>query len=141
MRVPLCYNRHNRFAQHGWMPASTADDCAVMAKKMGIYMLNPIKTIFMNSLKIIIAPIVFLSIVTCFSQFKSIGELGRLGAKVMGMYCLTTVIAIGLGIALFFLFQPGERGFALSEDIKHNHWVFCTYDTRNQLGVHFLPYP
>ena len=80
--------------------------------------LTPIKTIFMNSLKIIIAPIVFLSIVTCFSQFKSIGELGRLGAKVMGMYCLTTVIAICLGIGLFFLFQPGERGFALSGNIE-----------------------
>ena len=24
---------------------------------------------------------------------------------------------------------------------KHNHWVFCTYDTRNQLGTHFLPCP
>ena len=27
------------------------------------------------------------------------------------------------------------------EAFNHNHWVFCTYDTRNQLGTHFLPCP
>lgn len=43
------------------------------------YLLNPVKTIFMNSLKIIIAPVVFFSIVTCISQFNSILENMRFG--------------------------------------------------------------
>ncbi len=81
------------------------------------YVLEPIKTIFMNSLKIIIGPIVFLSIVTCFSQFKSIGELGRIGVKVMGMYLLTTIFAIILGIGFFTIFQPGSWGFALTGEL------------------------
>ncbi len=68
----------------------------------------------MNSLKIIVAPVVFFSIVTCMSQFNSIRELGHLGAKVMGMYLLTTVIAVDLGIGMSLLIQPGEWGFALS---------------------------
>ena len=62
------------------------------------YLLNPVKTMFMNALKIVIAPVIFFSIVTCISQFHSLSELGRLGAKVMGMYLLTTVIAVSLGI-------------------------------------------
>lgn len=82
------------------------------------YLLNPVKTIFMNSLKIIIAPVVFFSIVTCISQFNSILELGRLGAKVMGMYLLTTVIAVLLGIGMALLIQPGAWGFALSGSVK-----------------------
>ena len=77
------------------------------------YVLGPVKTIFMNSLKIIIGPIVFFSIVTCFSQFKSIEELGRIGIKVMGMYLLTTIFAIILGIGSFAIFQPGSWGFVL----------------------------
>ena len=78
------------------------------------YLLSPVKTMFMNGLKIVIAPVVFFSIVTCFSQFNSLAELGRLGAKVMGMYLLTTVIAVSLGIGITVLIQPGEWGFALS---------------------------
>ena len=81
------------------------------------YVLGPVKTIFMNSLKIIIGPIVFLSIVTCFSQFKSIEELGRIGIKVMGMYLLTTIFAIILGIGSFAIFQPGSWGFVLRGEL------------------------
>ena len=78
------------------------------------YALNPIHTVFMNALKIIIAPVVFFSIVTCFSQFNNLSELGKVGAKVIGMYLLTTVIAVALSIGVFNAVQPGEFGFALS---------------------------
>ena len=37
-------------------------------------------------------------------------ELGKIGAKVMGWYLLTTVLAIGVGAAIFFLFKPGTPG-------------------------------
>ncbi len=50
------------------------------------YLLVPFKTMFMNSLKIVIAPVVFFSIVSCVSGFKDLSELGRIGLKVMGMY-------------------------------------------------------
>ena len=90
----------------------------VVSDRLCEYALDPIKTIFLNALKIIVAPIVFLSIVTCFSQYKSVRELGRIGVKVMGMYLMTTVIAIILGIGLFLIFQPGEWGFALIGDVK-----------------------
>ena len=72
----------------------------------------------MNSLKIVIAPVVFFSIVTCISQFKNVAELGRLGAKVMGMYMLTTVIAVLLGTGVFQLLHPGEWGFALTGGVE-----------------------
>ena len=78
------------------------------------YVLQPVKTVFMNALKIIIAPVVFFSIVTCISQFSSIAELGKMGAKVMGMYTMTTVIAVCLGIVCFQAFHPGAFGFALA---------------------------
>ena len=82
------------------------------------YALTPIKTIFMNALQIIIAPVVFFSIATSLSQYRSIRDLGRLGAKVMGMYLMTTVIAILLGFGSFSLFHPGEFGFALSGGVE-----------------------
>ena len=46
------------------------------------YALDPVKTMFMSALKIIIAPVVFFSIVSSVSQFKEMTELGRIGVKV-----------------------------------------------------------
>ena len=54
------------------------------------YLLSPVQTVFMNALKAVIAPVVFFSMVSCISQFKDLSELGRLGAKVMGTYIMTT---------------------------------------------------
>ena len=79
------------------------------------YLLDPVKTMYMNALKVMIAPVVFFSIVTCFSQFKNISELGRIGAKVMGMYVMTSILAVVLALAVFFILKPGAPGFALSQ--------------------------
>ncbi|MBQ6967978.1 MAG: dicarboxylate/amino acid:cation symporter [Lachnospiraceae bacterium] len=77
------------------------------------YAFTPIKTMFINALKIVVGPVVFFSIVTCISDFKDLSELGKIGAKVMLMYLLTTFIAIVIGIGMFSLINPGEWGMAL----------------------------
>ena len=75
-----------------------------------------VKDMFMSALKIVISPVVFFSLVTCVSQFKNIAELGKIGAKVMGTYFLTTAIAVMLAIGLFFAIKPGTEGFAMGLD-------------------------
>ena len=82
------------------------------------YLLDPIKTLFMHAIKIIVAPVVFFSIVSCFSQFGSLSDIGKLGSKVIGMYLLTTVIAVLVGLSVFHIIQPGEFGFALTSGIN-----------------------
>ena len=78
------------------------------------YLLNPVKIMFMNALKIVIGPVIFFSIVSCISQFKDMSELGRIGAKVMGTYMLTTVLAVLLAFGISSVFHPGSFGFALA---------------------------
>ena len=77
------------------------------------YFLNPVKKMYLSALSIIIGPVVFFSIVTCISQFDDLRELGKIGAKVMGWYLLTTVLAVGVGAAMFFLFKPGSPGMTI----------------------------
>ncbi len=72
------------------------------------YLLDPVKTMYMNALKMIVAPVVFFSIVTCIMRFTNVSELGRVGGRVLSMYMLTTLIATITGIAVFYLFQPGS---------------------------------
>lgn len=78
------------------------------------YLLHPVKNMFLNALKIIIGPVVFFSIVSCLSQFDSLRDLGKIGAKVMGMYLFTTLLAVGIGFGAFFLVQPGDASLASS---------------------------
>jgi Na+/H+-dicarboxylate symporter len=82
------------------------------------YILDPAKTLFMHAIKIIVAPVVFFSIVSCFSQFGSLSDVGKLGSKVVGMYLLTTAIAVIVGLSVFHIVQPGEFGFALTSDLS-----------------------
>ena len=90
-----------------FLPAGWGETCST-------YLFNPVKTMFMSALKIIIAPVVFFSIATCISTFKNLAELGRIGAKVMGMYIVTTIIAVLLGVGVFNVISPGEAGMALT---------------------------
>lgn len=87
---------------------------AVWGDFTSTYLLTPVKTMFMNALKIIIAPVVFFSIASCVSTFKNLAELGRIGAKVMGLYLITTLLAVLLSLGVFTLVSPGESGMALT---------------------------
>ena len=93
------------------LPAGAAD-------ALCYHLLKPVQTVFMNAMKIVIAPVVFFSLVTCVSQFKNISELGKLGAKILCVYLSTTAAAILLGNGIFAVFQPGEWGFALSGGVQ-----------------------
>ena len=72
------------------------------------YVLIPVKTMYMNALKMVVAPVVFFSIVSCIVKFTDISELGRVGGRVLSLYFLTTLIAVSVGIGAFFLFKPGS---------------------------------
>lgn len=74
--------------------------------------LLPFRTLFVDALKMLIGPIVFLAMVVCISQFKSISEIGKIGIKLLGMYIFTTVLAVCIGFLLFELFPVGNKEIA-----------------------------
>lgn len=63
--------------------------------------------IFVASLKMLVVPLIFVSLVCGTSSLKNISTLGRLGGKTMAFYLVTTAIAITLAIFTANLFQPG----------------------------------
>lgn len=75
---------------------------------LNTYALVPLKTMYMNALKMVVAPVVFFSIVSCISQFTDLSELGRVGGRIFLLYILTTIFAVGIGIGAFYLFRPGN---------------------------------
>ena len=76
--------------------------------------LNPIKTIYMNLLSMVVGPVVFFSLITCMIQFSDLRSFGRIGGKTMGIYMFTSLVAGVTGIGVFYLLQPGTEGSFVS---------------------------
>ncbi len=64
--------------------------------------------IFIASLKMLVVPLVFVSLICGTSSLTEPSKLGRLGAKSVGLYILTTAIAVTLAISLGLIVSPGE---------------------------------
>lgn len=63
--------------------------------------------IFMRLLKMLIVPLVLTSIVTGVASISGGREFGRLGAKTLGYYMTTSMLAIITGLVFINLTQPG----------------------------------
>ncbi|HEY9082453.1 MAG TPA: dicarboxylate/amino acid:cation symporter [Vicingaceae bacterium] len=64
--------------------------------------------IFINLLKLIAIPLVLFSIIVGISGLSDIKRLGRVGVKTLGIYLLTTVFAVSLGLVLVNVIKPGK---------------------------------
>lgn len=80
------------------------------------YVLDLIKTMFMKILKVIVGPVVFFSIASCLTRYTNLKVLGRIGAKTMALYFLTTIVAIGIGFCLYKACPVGNPGMMKSAE-------------------------
>ena len=70
-------------------------------------LLRVIGTMFISALKLLVVPLVFVSLVSGVMSLKDIRALGRIGAKTLGFYLVTTAFAISLALLLAHMTQPG----------------------------------
>ncbi|MCG9630216.1 dicarboxylate/amino acid:cation symporter [Vibrio sp. Isolate30] len=63
--------------------------------------------IFVASLKMLVVPLVFVSLVCGTSSLKDLSTLGRMGGKTLALYIGTTAVAITLALTIGNFFQPG----------------------------------
>ncbi len=63
---------------------------------------------FMNGLKMIIVPLILSSIICGMASMGTGEGLGRLGAKTVGYYMLSSLLAILIGLVFVNLIAPGE---------------------------------
>ncbi len=63
--------------------------------------------VFIASLKLLVVPLVFVSLVCGSSAMGANARMGRMAGKTLGLYLLTTAIAITLGLLFANLVNPG----------------------------------
>lgn len=86
---------------------------ALISSKLGwsqftIDWIAPFGTIFINLLKLIAVPLVLFSIINGVAGIGDPANLGRMGAKTLLAYLLTTIFAVSLGLLLVNVIKPGE---------------------------------
>jgi len=63
--------------------------------------------IFISLLKMLVVPLVFISLVCGSSSLSDPTMLGRVGGKTIALYMLTTAIAVSLALGSAVIFEPG----------------------------------
>ncbi len=74
-------------------------EAAVQLKWMG--------DVFIRLIRMVVAPLVFFSIVSGIASMGDPKRLGAIGSKTLGLYLTLTVIAVSVGMIMGVIFQPG----------------------------------
>ncbi|MEZ5044277.1 MAG: dicarboxylate/amino acid:cation symporter [Saprospiraceae bacterium] len=69
---------------------------------------KPFGTIFINSLKLIAIPLIVASLIKGLSDLQDISKLSKMGGRTIGIYIMTTVFAVTLGLIIVNIIQPGK---------------------------------
>lgn len=69
---------------------------------------KPFGTIFINLLKLIAVPLILASLIKGVSDLKDISKLSKMGGRTIGLYLITTVIAVSIGLGIVNIVKPGN---------------------------------
>ena len=69
---------------------------------------KPFGTIFINLLKLIAVPLILASLIKGISDLKDISKLSKMGGRTIGLYVLTTVLAVSIGLVIVNIIKPGS---------------------------------
>lgn len=101
--------------------------------KFTIDWIDPFGVIFIRLLKFIAVPLVLFSIISGVSGLPDPSKLGRMGAKTLVAYMITTVAAVGIGLLLVNTFKPGN--YIAEEQRVKNRLKYETWAIQSQVDI------
>lgn len=69
---------------------------------------KPFGTIFINLLKLIAVPLILASLIKGISDLKDISKLSKMGGRTIGLYVMTTILAVSIGLVIVNIIKPGS---------------------------------
>jgi Na+/H+-dicarboxylate symporter len=71
--------------------------------------LSIITDVFLRLIKMIIAPLVFTTLVAGIAHMEDAASIGRVGAKTMGWFITASIVSLTIGLIMVHLLQPGSN--------------------------------
>jgi len=75
--------------------------------------LRPLGDLFIKLVRMVIAPVIFVSIVTGIAGMRDLGALGRVAARALGYFAVMSTFALVLGLVVANVIRPGA-GFVIA---------------------------
>ncbi|MGQ1783552.1 MULTISPECIES: dicarboxylate/amino acid:cation symporter [unclassified Saccharicrinis] len=95
--------------------------------------IDPFGKIFLNLLKLIAIPLILFSIISGIVSLGDPKDLGKLGARTLGLYLVTTITAVSLGLVLVNTFTPGK---ILSDEVRlENRISYELWADQNKIDI------
>ncbi|TDI64446.1 MAG: dicarboxylate/amino acid:cation symporter [Alphaproteobacteria bacterium] len=69
--------------------------------------LKPIGDLFINAIRMLVVPLIFTTLVAGVTSIGSAAKLGSIGVKAIGLYLVTTALAITIGLFFGTVLAPG----------------------------------
>ncbi|NML61370.1 dicarboxylate/amino acid:cation symporter [Massilia sp. RP-1-19] len=98
-----------------------------------------ISTLFLRMIKMIIAPLVFSTLVVGIAKMGDAKEVGRIGVKALGWFVIASVISLSLGLILVNLFRPGDALTAMVPAADAASGIATTGLTLKEFVTHLVP--
>jgi DAACS family dicarboxylate/amino acid:cation (Na+ or H+) symporter len=81
------------------------------------YLAKPFGAVFLNLLFLAIIPLVFASLALGVTRLGSTANVGRIGAKTLAYFLITTAFAAVIGLTLVNVVEPGSRARELKDGL------------------------
>ena len=113
---------------------ATADQAATVASNLSI-----ITDVFLRLIKMIIAPLVFATLVAGIAHMEDAATVGRVGAKALGWFITASIVSLTIGLIMSHLLHPGA-GLALpNPDAVAGATVDVSKFTLREFITHLVP--
>jgi Na+/H+-dicarboxylate symporter len=98
-----------------------------------------ISDIFLRLIKMIIAPLVFSTLVVGIANMGDTGSIGRVGAKAMAWFVGASLVSLLLGLAMVNLLRPGEALNLPLPDVGASTSIKATSLSLKEFVTHLVP--
>jgi Na+/H+-dicarboxylate symporter len=83
------------------------------------YAFNPLGQLFIRLIKMLVVPVVFISIVLGAAGLGDPKQLGRIGLKSISFFLVTTAVAISIAVTFALIIKPGAGGNFKTDGLKY----------------------
>ena len=94
--------------------------------------IKPFGTVFLNSMKMIAIPLIFVSLVVGVTSIEDVTKLSRIGGKTFLIYTTTTILAVALGLMIANLVKPGQ---VISEQTRDRLMALYTGEAEQHVAT------
>lgn len=100
--------------------------------------LKPLGDAFIKLVKMIIAPVIFLTVVTGIAGLRQLGDLGRVAAKTFGYFLVMSTFALIVGLVVANVVQPGTGMHIAPAALDASHVTEYAEKAHDQTLIGFL---